>query len=346
MSFNFRPYDKDQMYLLPESIDDWVPEDSFARFISDVVDHLWGQGRLGAFCDGRNELGAGGAAFHPVLMIKLLLYCYCQGVMSSRKIAEGVLKNVELRFLTANQLPRYRAIAEFRQRYLSALEGLFVEVLTLCQEAGLAQMGRVALDGRKVQGNASLDKHRTKESLGREREELEKEVDRLLREATQTDEKEAGMGASSNDLPLEFRSKQDRLRRIREAHQRLVDKELDAKEEQAAKNAQSGGDTELYIATQKDHKQRKAMREQKAPRGRKPKGMTPRQEMERKLQTQKGKNAYRERGCTIEPVFGQMWTRGFNRFLLRGVTKVKAEWSLWCTCHNLLKLWFAGGLTA
>lgn len=110
-------------------------------------------------------------------------------------------------------------------------------------------------------------------------------------------------------------------------------------------NAQSGGDTELYIATQKDHKQRKAMSEQKAPRGRKPKGMTPREEMERKLQTQKGKNAYRERGSTIEPVFGQMWTRGFNRFLLRGVAKVKAEWSLWCTCHNLLKLWVAGAFT-
>lgn len=452
-NYNFRPYDQDQIHLLPESLDDWVDDDSFARFLSEVVDKLWEVGKLKGFCEGRNTSGQGGSAFHPVLMLKLLLCCYCQGVMSSRKIAQGVRKNVELRYLTANQLPRYRAIAEFRKQHLEALQVLFVDVLVLCQEAGLVKMGRVALDGRKVQSNASLDKNRTQESLKREREELEKEVQEMLNEAGQTDDKEdkePGTAPSSDNLPLEFRSKQDRLRRIAEAHQRLVDKENQAKGEQAAKieqrereeqetgqkkrgrkpkpvdeikdeskanttdpesrilktrkgyvqgyngqamadcdsqvivaqditqqendvnqlkpmlerceeqagrrpeiglfdagywseeNALAGGDIELYIATLKDHKQRKAIKEQKAPRGRKPKDMSPREEMERKLLTKKGKELYKQRGSTIEPVFGQMWTRGFNRFLLRGVEKVKGEWALWCTCHNILKLWTSG----
>lgn len=453
MSYNFRPYDQDQIHLLPESLDDWVPEESFARFLSEVIDHLWDSGKLKAFREKRNKSGMGGAAFHPALMLKLLLCCYCQGVMSSRKIAQGVRSNIELRYLTGNQLPRYRAIAEFRKQHLDALQALFVEVLVLCREAGLAKMGKVALDGRKVQGNASLDKNRTKESLQREREELEKEVQSLLHEADQVDtqeDKERAPTGSADDLPLEFRSKQDRLRRITEAHQRLVDKEKQAKDEQATKieqrdheeqetgkkkrgrkpkpvdaikdeskanttdpesrilktrkgyvqgyngqamadcesqvivaqdltqqendvnqlipmlerceeqagvrpqiglfdagywseeNARSGGDTELYIATLKDHKQRKAFKDQKAPRGRKPKNLSPREEMERKLLTKKGKELYKQRSGAIEPVFGQMWTRGFHRFLLRGVDKVRGEWSLWCTCHNILKLWSSG----
>ena len=219
-NYNFRPYDQDQIHLLPESLDDWVDDDSFARFLSEVVDKLWEVGKLKGFCEGRNTSGQGDSAFHPVLMLKLLLCCYCQGVMSSRKIAQGVRKNVELRYLTANQLPRYRAIAEFRKQHLEALQVLFVDVLVLCQEAGLVKMGRVALDGRKVQSNASLDKNRTQESLKREREELEKEVQEMLNEAGQTDDKEdkePGTATSSDNLPLEFRSKQDRLRRIAEA---------------------------------------------------------------------------------------------------------------------------------
>ncbi len=100
--------------------------------------------------------------------------------------------------------------------------------------------------------------------------------------------------------------------------------------------------TALFIATAKDWKQRKALREQGAPRGRIPKTATARERMERKLLTRRGKTAYRQRGSTIEAVFGQMAMRGLNRFLLRGVANVKAERSLWCTTHNLLKLWRSG----
>jgi hypothetical protein len=100
--------------------------------------------------------------------------------------------------------------------------------------------------------------------------------------------------------------------------------------------------TDLFIATSKDWKQRKAQRERGAARGRIPRNATARERMERKLLTRRGKAAYRQRGATIEAVFGQMAMRGLNRFVLRGIVKVRAEWSLWCTTHNLLKLWRSG----
>lgn len=93
MSYKFRPYDQDQIHLLPESLDDWVSQDSFARFLSEVVYLLWDNGKLKGFCETRNKSGKGGAAFHPALMLKLLLFCYCQGVMSSMEIAQGVCCN-------------------------------------------------------------------------------------------------------------------------------------------------------------------------------------------------------------------------------------------------------------
>lgn len=100
--------------------------------------------------------------------------------------------------------------------------------------------------------------------------------------------------------------------------------------------------TELFIATAKNYKQRQQFKEKRPPRGRIPKDATPRELMERKLLTQRGRATYRQRGSTIEPVFGQMVMRGLTRFGLRGKEKVKAEWSLWCTTHNLLKLWRSG----
>ena len=238
MSYNFREYNQEQLYLLPESLDDWVDEKSFARFLSEMVDHLWNEGKLVKFYEHRNRDGRGAASFHPLMMLKLLLYCYCQGIMSSRKIAQSAIRNIEIRYLTANQLPRYRAIAEFRKQNLDALRQLFIDVLSLCQETGLAKMGKVALDGRKVAGNTSLSKSKTKESLKRQREELEKEIDEILKQAEKIDEQEDQDGLpeeAADALPRKLRHKKERLQRIKEAHQRLVDKEQQMKDEQAAK---------------------------------------------------------------------------------------------------------------
>lgn len=447
MAYNFLPYDPDQLFLLPPSISEWVGEGSLARFVSDVVAELETDGRLVAFYSGYREDGWGHPGYHPRMLVKVLLYGYCCGVTSSRKLAFALEDRVSFRFLSANQQPDFRTINGFRKAHLDALEGLFCDVLRLCQEAGLAKMGRVALDGRKVAGNAALDQNRDKAGI-------EREVRRMLAEAERVDAEEDeryGPDRRGDELPAELRTRQGRLERLRQARTRLEEAERKARakqeekiearktEEQAsgrkkpgrkpkapddvvdndakanltdpdsrilktrrgwlqgyngqamadcdtqvivaqnltqAENdvnqlaplldtceAQAGqrpgellGDagywseanarlqdkrTELFIATTKDWKQRKALREQPAPRGQIPRNATARERMERKLLTRRGKAAYRQRGSTIEAVFGQMAMRGLNRFWLRGVDKVTAEWSLWCTTHNLLKLWRA-----
>src|SRR3972149_6447172 len=147
MAYNFLPYDPDQLLLLPPSISEWVGEGSLARFVSDVVEELDTDGRLAAFYAGYREDGWGHPGYHPRMLVKVLLYGYCCGVTSSRKIARALENDVAFRFLAANQQPDFRTINEFRKAHLDALEGLFVEVLRLCREAGLARMGRGGLGG-------------------------------------------------------------------------------------------------------------------------------------------------------------------------------------------------------
>lgn len=167
MGYNFLPYQENQLYLLPPSVSEWVAEDSLARFVSDVVDHLDEGGRLAAFYEGYRKDAWGRAAYHPRMMVKLLMYAYSEAMTSFRRIGQRCERDVAYRYLTANQQPDFRTVSDFRKAHLGRLEALFVEVLRLCQEAGLAKMGRVALDGRRVAGTAALDQNRTKEGLQR-----------------------------------------------------------------------------------------------------------------------------------------------------------------------------------
>jgi transposase len=449
MGYNFQPYQQDQVLLLPPSLDEWVAEDSMARFINDIVEHMESHGELADFYAHYRPDGWGAAAFHPLLMLKVLLYCYCNGVTSSRKIRAGLENDVAVRYLSANQQPDFRTIALFRRRHLEALDGLFVKVLALCREMGMVELGRVALDGRKVPGGAALDQNRTLEGI-------EREVAGLLAKAEEDDRAEDarfGEDSRGDELPEALRRKGSRLERLREAQRQLEEKakkqretqqnKIDQRSEEEKKsgrkkrgrkprapqevvndeakanvtdpdsrilktrshghiqgyNGQAMADcasqvivaqsltqeqndqhqlapmleacaqqagappqqvladagyandenlalqtetTELFVATQKDYKQRCAMRETPAPDESIPPNATPRQRMEHKLQTEQGRQAYRQRASTIEPVFGQMVTSGLVRFCLRGFEKVRAEWSLWCTTHNLKKLWRAG----
>jgi len=140
------------MLLLPPSLEDWLPEGHLARFISDVVGEL----ELRAICQSYEEKdGRGQAAYHPVMLVKLLLYGYCVGVVSSRKIEAATYDHVAFRYLAANEHPDHDSIAEFRRRHLPAMMALFLEVLKLCQKAGLVKLGHVALDGTKIKANAS-----------------------------------------------------------------------------------------------------------------------------------------------------------------------------------------------
>jgi transposase len=448
LSYNFIPYAQDQQYLFPPSLHEWVKEESLERFISDVVDHLDAQGRLKGFYRLYRTDGWGHPAYHPVMLVKVLLYAYAIGVQSSRKIQEALERDIAFRYLAANQQPDFRTISDFRKAHLEGFQKLFVEVVELCREAGLVKLGRVAVDGRRVQGNAALDRNRT-------RKQIEKEVKQILKEAERLDAEEDrkyGPERRGDELPEGLRDRAGRLQKLKEAQARLEAKERALKEQQAEKERtraeeeektgrkrrgrkpkppdqvklkeeqkvnltdpesqilktrkgwvqgyngqimvdtssqvivaqhvtdeandvqqltpllneceQVNGErpeelladagywseenveeasqgTELFIATTKEWKHRKALRQQGPPRGRIPKGYGPRDRMERKLRTKAGSRIYKERGSTVEPVFGQMVTRGLSRFLLRGPKGAGGEWSLFSTSHNLLKLWRA-----
>src|SRR5258706_7972548 len=149
-----RPSEPKQELLLPPNLEEWLPEDHMARFVSDVVEEL----DLDEITAVYEQEDRGYPPYHPGMMAKVLLYAYCVGVPSSRKIEKRLVEDVAFRYLAAGNQPDYRTIAEYRHRHLGALAGLFVQVLKLCQEAGLVKLGHVSLDGTKVKANASKHK--------------------------------------------------------------------------------------------------------------------------------------------------------------------------------------------
>ena len=438
MSYNFREYDQDQLFLMPPSVQEWVKEDSLARFLSEVIDGMNARGRLDAFYAPYRVDGWGAPAFHPVMMLKVVLYAYTNGVTSSRRIEAMLEVDIAFRYLAANSQPDFRTINGFRTTHLDALLGVFVDVLELCRDAGMVKLGRVALDGHRVSGDASL-------SENRKRERLEQQVQELLDEAALIDARENeqhGPDARGDELPSglknprkraehlqraldELQKRQDALRKeqeeriaVREQEERetgrkkrgrkpkpaaevklpedarvnrtdpesrvmkgrngrylqgyngqamvdcesqvivaqqLTNEEADVNllasmlercEEQAGARpeqvlADAGywseangeldgqGGTDLLIATVHWARENPDQHPQ-------------RDRMEAKLEKEEGKAAYAQRGSTAEPAFGQMVTRGLERFRLRGKKKAGLEWSLWCTTHNLLKLWRHG----
>ena len=232
MSYNFLPYDQDQLLLLPPSLSDWVCDGSLARFVSDLIDQLHERGRLSIFYQGLREDGWGWASYHPRMMVKVLVYACCLGITSSRRIARAMENDVALRYLSANQQPDFRTISTFRKNHLFCLQELFVQVLQICQEAGLAQMGCVALDGRRVAGNAALDQNRTKDRIV-------SEVERILADVERVDaEEDRRYGdARGDELPAGLRSREERLRRLEEARRRLEEREAADRQNQEARIA-------------------------------------------------------------------------------------------------------------
>jgi transposase len=155
MSKSFRSDDLNQVLLLPPSLHDWLPEKHLARFLVDVVEML---DLSGIYASYEAKDGRGQAAYLPEMMLRLLLYGYCVGVYSSRKIELRTYEDLAFRFLSADQHPDHDTIANFRKRHLEALAGLFTQALLLCEKAGLVKLGHVAIDGSKIKANASKHK--------------------------------------------------------------------------------------------------------------------------------------------------------------------------------------------
>lgn len=226
----FRAYDPDQVFLMPPSLDDWVPEDHLARFVSELVDEVLD---LEPFLASYTEV-RGFPPYDPRLMLKLLIYGYVTGVRSSRKIEKACQDDVAFRFLAANAMPHYRSIARFRRRHLDALKGLFLESLSLCRQMGMVQMGLVALDGSKVRANASRRKAMSYVRMLDAEAALTGEIDKMLADAEAIDTAEDecfGTEGRDDDLPDELARRESRLAKIRQAK---ADLEAEAAERAAA----------------------------------------------------------------------------------------------------------------
>jgi transposase len=249
MSKVFRPYDPEQTYLMPASLHDWLPQGHLACFITDVVDHL---DLSDIFRRYENE-ERGYPPYHPKMMVKVLLYAYSVGVPSSRKIAKRLQEDIAFRVLAANNTPDFRTISDFRKEHLKALAALFLQLLKICQKAGLVTMGHVALDGTKIKANASKHKAMSYKRMKEEEVRLEAEVKELLKQAEETDneeDKQYGKNKRGDELPEELAFRESRLRKILEAKAAL-EAEAKANDEQ---NPGKGG--EAGVAMPKDKAQR------------------------------------------------------------------------------------------
>jgi transposase len=211
---------------MPPSLRDWLPEGDMVWFILDTVKQM----DVSSFYHKRRPDGWGAASYEPSMMVALLLYAYCMGVLSSREIERLCERDIAFKVITANQKPDHASISRFRKDNSKELEGLFVQILRLCAAAGLVKVGTVALDGTKIEANASLAANRTQEHI-------EKEVAKRLAEAEATDKKEDkryGLGKRGDELPEELRDRRSRLERLKACKQRLE------REEEAARQKQQG----------------------------------------------------------------------------------------------------------
>jgi transposase len=470
MSKTYRAYEPTQSFLLPPSPLDWLPEGHLCRFILDTVSEL----DLGAILAYYEREARGYPPHHPRMMVALLLYAYCVGLPSSRKIEKRTYEDVAFRVIAGNTHPDHSRISEFRRIHLPALSGLFVQVLKLCQKMGMVKLGHVALDGTKMKANASKHKAMSYERMKQDEERLTKEVAELMRQAEAADaaeDAEYGKGRRGDEIPEELHRREDRLARIRackaellaeaaqqaqaykaqqeeeaqvraallemdniraarkddsdddepptpplcvnpepmpehqvpvgsdgaptakaqrnftdpqsrimktgdgfvqgynaqavvdEAHQIIVAQDVSNQSPDAehfvpmldraiancgavpeklsadtgyfsAANVQRAScrGVDAYVAIKRQKHGAKEAEETDA------KNDSAKAQMRAKLQTEPGAQVYSRRKVIVEPPFGQIKNRGFRGFLLRGIEKVRGEWSLMTMTHNLLKL--------
>ena len=222
MAANYLPYEPEQMLLLPEAIQDWLPEGHLAHFIGDTVDTL----DLSAFHARYDKDGPRNQPFHPAMMVKVLVYGYATGVFSSRKIARKLHEDVAFRVLAAGNFPAHRTIREFRAFHLKELSELFVQVVRLAREMGLVKLGTIAVDGTKLKANASRHKAMSYGHMLKAEAELKAQIEALLKRAQQADEAEKN--EPELDIPAEIGRREARLAAIAEARQRLEQRQRDA----------------------------------------------------------------------------------------------------------------------
>jgi transposase len=274
---NFRPIDRQTRYLLPPSVEDWLPERHLARFVVEVIEGLDVSAMSGAY------RGSGSTSYHPRLLLALLIYGYATGVFSSRKLERATYDSVAFRFVAANEHPGHDTIAAFRKRFLKEIEALFVKVLLLAREMGLLKMGTVALDGTKVRASASKHSALSYERAGKIEAQLKADVAELMAKAEAADKADVPDGMS---IPDELARREERLKKIAETR---------AKIEARAK--------ERYERELAEHKARLAARKAKEKAtGKKPGGRPPAPPVE----------GLTDEESRIVPVSGGGFEQGYN----------------------------------
>jgi transposase len=233
MAKTYRRYLPEQDLLLPPSLHEWLPENHLAYFVSDVVDNLdlWAMDAV----YGNEKRGQ--PPYDPQMMTKVLVYGYCVGVFSSRRIERRLVEDIAFRVLAAGNQPNFRTISDFRKIHLQTLEGLFEQVLKIALEAGAMKVGRVAVDGTKVKANASKHKAMSYDRMKEKEKDLKAEVKQLLEQAEAADAEEDaayGQDQRGDELPAELERRETRIKKIREAKRAL---EARAREKAAAEGA-------------------------------------------------------------------------------------------------------------
>ena len=256
MCKTYRPWNPNQQYLLPPSVQVWLPENDMVYFLLDTVNEL----DISAITQKYEQENRGFPPYHPRMMVALLLYSYCRGVFSSRKIMQACQERISFKVIVGDDIPNFRTISDFRKLHLIELQQLFVQVLQLCQEAGLVKLGHVAIDGTKIKANASRHKAMSYGRMLKEEKRLTEEIKQLFEKAESIDrqeDNEYGPESRGDELPEELARRESRLKRIQEAK-----KTLEAKARAAAQEAQ------------KQREQKDSKSGDKPKHGRKPKAVS------------------------------------------------------------------------
>ena len=345
----FRAFASDQMLLLPPSLDEWLPEGHLARFVAELVDEVLDLAPiLASYTEKR-----GFPPYDPRLMVRLLVYGYTTGVRSSRAIERKCVDDVAFRYLAAGAGPDYRSISRFRARHLDALADIFTQSLQLAQKLGMVKMGRVALDGTKLEANASKHKAMSYARLVDKEQQVEADIAELeaaaaaLLAAVVDDAHQITAAADVTTNPsdaLDYTAMLDQSAVNTGIHARQVLVEAgycsEANLVAAAARKEAHGTDTLMASGRLAHDEQVPA----APRGRIPADATLRERMARKLRTKPGRAAYSRRKAIVEPVFGQIMTCQNGRELLPlGEAGARGEWRLLAACHNLRKIFRHAG---
>lgn len=211
------PYNRTQAYLLPPSLEDWLPDNHLARFIVEITEQL----DISSIDKHYANNKGGNLAYNPKILLGLLFYGYATGLFSSRKIERATYDSVAFRYIAANTHPDHDTIATFRKRFLNELGVLFVQVLTIAQNAGVLKVGKISLDGTKIKANASKHKALSYAHASKLEEQLQEEVKILMLKAKKADEDDTPDGMN---IPDELSRREDRLRVIREAKEKIAER--------------------------------------------------------------------------------------------------------------------------